>query len=361
MTKKLLALILPFLFFSTAYAELPNTLTDREYRKFRETSDGLVAINAVIAPGSTINTTGNITGGYIYGNGTYLTGVNGTGGIDGSNLNASNLTIGTIPTARYTIGGDLSGTLGNLQLGASSVGATELASTAVTAGVYGNTTHIPSITVDADGRVTGVTNATAAGGSKWSDLGDGGIIRDSNVTINGTLTVGNGTSSVWEYGAAKFIFANTAGTNQLTILQTSGNVGIATTEPTTKLEVAGGTKFGDTIPLCTLTILSPDAGYTIPMKKLSIIKTYKVIRLEGNGLGSTAAGTNVIFNLRLVNDTGAHQSSLLIGSTINNAALAVTSFLGGSTIPANQRLAIDTVSESGTLPQLHLQVIGYEQ
>ena len=48
-------------------------------------------------------------------------------------------------------------------VGAGSIGPTELASTAVTAGSYGSTSAIPVITVDADGRITSASTATISG------------------------------------------------------------------------------------------------------------------------------------------------------------------------------------------------------
>ena len=48
-------------------------------------------------------------------------------------------------------------------VGAGSVGPTELASTAVTAGSYGSTSAIPVITIDADGRITSASTATISG------------------------------------------------------------------------------------------------------------------------------------------------------------------------------------------------------
>jgi hypothetical protein len=49
------------------------------------------------------------------------------------------------------------------EVGANSIGPTELASTAVTAGSYGSTSAIPVITIDADGRITSASTATISG------------------------------------------------------------------------------------------------------------------------------------------------------------------------------------------------------
>jgi len=68
-------------------------------------------------------------------------------------------------TATTTFAGDVSGVYNNLQLGSGVVGPNELANTAVTPGTYGSTTTIPIVTVDADGRVTGVSTAAANSGS----------------------------------------------------------------------------------------------------------------------------------------------------------------------------------------------------
>jgi hypothetical protein len=58
-------------------------------------------------------------------------------------------------------GGDVSGPYSSLQLGTGVVGATELASTAVTPAAYTNA----NITVDSDGRITAAANGSGGGGS----------------------------------------------------------------------------------------------------------------------------------------------------------------------------------------------------
>ncbi len=66
---------------------------------------------------------------------------------------------------------------------AGSIGATQLASTAVTAGTYGSSSAIPSITVDADGRITSAS--TSAIDSTAITNGTSNV----SVAANGEVTV----------------------------------------------------------------------------------------------------------------------------------------------------------------------------
>jgi hypothetical protein len=82
------------------------------------------------------------------------------------------------------------GTLSNIQLNNDVVGSAELASSGVTAGVYGGTSSIPQFTVDQDGRLT------LASSTPLSSL------TGSNLTSpNAAITVTGGTGAVLGSGA----------------------------------------------------------------------------------------------------------------------------------------------------------------
>lgn len=112
--------------------------------------------------------TGVATATAFYGSGAYLT-----------NLNASNLTSGTIPDARFPAA----------LPAISGAGLTGL--TGASANTYGNGTAVPTITVDANGRITNISNVLIS-----ADAGGGAtlIIQDSQSLVGsaGTIDFGNG-------------------------------------------------------------------------------------------------------------------------------------------------------------------------
>ena len=149
--------------------ELGNLLSNNLLTK----SSGRLGIGSDV-PSSTLdvvgdgNFTGVVTATGFYGSGAYLT-----------NLNASNLASGTIPDARFP----------DALPAISGAGLTGL--TGASANTYGNGTAVPTITVDANGRITSISNvnisADAGGGTSL-------FIKDSGSVVGtaGTVDFGNG-------------------------------------------------------------------------------------------------------------------------------------------------------------------------
>lgn len=120
------------------------------------------------------------------------TSVAATGTVAGSNLSGTNTGDQTI-----TLTGDVTGS------GTGTFAAT-LSSTGVVANTYGSATQVPVFTVDAKGRITGVTNTTitAGAGTVTSVQGSGGttgltfsggpVTSSGTLTLGGTLAIANG-------------------------------------------------------------------------------------------------------------------------------------------------------------------------
>lgn len=125
-----------------------------------------------------------------------------------TSVNGNTGAITGILTDASAAGGDLSGVFGNLQLGAgvvgatelaalsvtsakianAAVGATQLANTAVAAGSYGSGSLVPVITVDAQGRLTGVTTAAVSGGGGTvTGATNGATLNGANIEFGQTV------------------------------------------------------------------------------------------------------------------------------------------------------------------------------
>jgi len=129
------------------------------------------------------------------------------------------LSVAGVPTTRQVIagtgltgGGQLSSNV-TLSIAAGGVGSTQLASSGVTPGVYGNSTQIPVFTVDSTGRVTAATTVSAT---------ISGYVPDSRQVIAGTGLNGGGT-----LGSNVTLNANLSNSTPLAGFQ-SGSAGSST-------------------------------------------------------------------------------------------------------------------------------------
>src|SRR5690606_32186110 len=149
-------------------------------------------------------------------------------------------------TIATNFGGDVTGTYNNLQIGATTIGATELASSGVTAGTYGagvGTTSgfYPILTIDEDGRITSAS--TAVFNFENPLTFSNGLTRTSNsVTLGGALTTD---TRIYD-GSYEYLFFETG----------NGAIGIGMTNPTYKLDVNGGLRVGGTAVFNTVPTIS---------------------------------------------------------------------------------------------------------
>ena len=169
-----------------------------------------------IVAGSGGGLTSNTNGIYItdtgvtagtYGNATYVPAVtvNSKGQITAVTATEITLTAADSLTADYV--GNVIGTAGQITVtggtGNNSNATLNLVATGVTAGVYGNTTHAPRITVDTYGRISSVDSVavSGSGGSGNASLGFANILVTGQTTIGAEkleddLTLAPGTGTV---------------------------------------------------------------------------------------------------------------------------------------------------------------------
>jgi len=262
---------------------------------------------------------------------------------------------------KITLSGDATGTSTNPSAGSNwSNLAVTLSSTGVTAGNYGSATSIPTIVVDAKGRVTSITsNAVSTTISLGAGSGSG------SVAGGGTLTVSGGTGITTSVTGSTYTITNSGVTSAVagTGVSVSGATGavtfsigqsVATTATPTfaGLNAAtvgniGANVVGTGTYLTSLNASNLSSG-TVPSAQIS--GAYTGITQVGTlTAGSIGAGFTAIPNSALANSSiTVNGTAISLGGSATITAAAGT--LTGSTLAAG--VTASSLTSVGTLVSL---------
>lgn len=277
-------------------------------------------------------------------------------------LNGGATVTGTVTATDF----QCSDCLGTGDLGANSVDASELASTAVTPGSYGSATQVATFTVDADGRQTAAGNVTIAGlggANLTDDVLDFVDFEDAlDVDAATTITLGSNDLSVVATSTGQFEVIGTASGRVLhaqDVLRGSGTLVLengATFEST-------GTFFGNLTTRGTLSgaALTVMRGTSYVLGNLSIgssTAASTALEVIGTASGSSlyatsslaTSGTLVVQSTSTIRGAETVFGNLTTKGTLSGAALNV---MGGS----NYLLGNVSIGTS-TAASTALEVIG---
>jgi len=246
-------------------------------------------------------------------------------------------------------GGNGSGTVTQVSTGTgltggpiTTSGTISLANTAVTAGVYGTSTVVPQITVDAQGRITSVANVSIASGGVGTvtNVATGTGLTGGPITSNGTISLANTAVVVADYGSASQVgtFVVDAQGRLTAAANVAINISVANVSgavPNTVNVIAGTGLSGGgnlasnvTVSLANTAVTAGNYGSTTQVAAITIDAQGRItaaanVAVSGGGGGTGNVVSNVVTITAGDNISWTNATSVVL-SWINNLSNVVT-------------------------------------
>jgi len=221
-------------------------------------------------------------------------------------------------------------------------GTISLANTAVTSGVYGTSTVVPQITVDAQGRITSVANVSIASGGVGTvtNVATGTGLTGGPITSNGTISLANTAVVAAAYGSASQVGTFTVDAQgRLTAAANAAiNIAVANVSgavPNTVNVIAGTGLSGGgnlasnvTVNLANTAVTSGNYGSATQVAAITIDAQGRITAAANVAVSGGGGGTgNVVSNVVTIsvgdNISWANATSVVL-SWINNSSNVVT-------------------------------------
>ena len=247
-------------------------------------------------------------------------------------------------------GGNGSGTVTQVDTGTgltggpiTTSGTVSLANTAVTAGVYGTSTVVPQITVDAQGRITSVANVSIASGGVGTvtNVATGTGLTGGPITSNGTISLANTAVVAAAYGSASQVGTFTVDAQgRLTAASNVAiNIAVANVSgavPNTVNVIAGTGLSGGgnlaaniTVNLANTAVTAGNYGSGTQVAAITIDAQGRItgaanVAITGGGGGGTGNVVSNVVTITVGDNISWTNSTSVVLSWINNASNVVT-------------------------------------